>query len=120
MCKSNTKNNIIVEPKLPKRRKAFIMQRTVYGTKFTYVDFELDEQGNVSHAIKQITINETDEKKALKKAHKQVGTFKPVKVEKVSALYILDDDIFFKYAKVKTDADATEQPDADATEQTEQ
>ena len=80
------------------------MQRTVYGTKFTYVDFDIDEQGNVSHAIKQITINETDEKKALKKAHKLVGTFKPVKVEKVSALYILDDDIFFKYATIKENA----------------
>lgn len=97
------------------------MQRTVYGTKFTYVDFDIDEQGNVSHAIKQITINETDEKKALKKAHKQVGTFKPVKVEKVSALYILDDEIFFKYAKVKTDeeaeaeAEATTEAEAEAT-----
>ena len=94
------------------------MQRTVYGTKFTYVDFNIDENGNVSHEVKQITINETDEKKALKKAHKQVGTFKPVKVEKVSALYILDDEIFFKYAKVKDDTDTTEQTDTDTTEQT--
>lgn len=97
------------------------MQRTVYGTKFTYVDFDIDENGNVAHQVKQITINETDEKKALKKAHKQVGTFKPVKVEKVSALYILDDEIFFKYATIKTDgeaeaeAEATPEAEAEAT-----
>lgn len=87
------------------------MQRIVHGTKFTYVDFELDEQGNIAHQIKTITINETDEKKALKQAHKIAGTFKPVKVEKVSALYVLDDEIFFKYATIKTDGDTDTETD---------
>lgn len=90
------------------------MQRTVHGTKFTYVDFEIDEQGNIAHQLKEITINETDEKKALKQAHKIAGTFKPVKVEKVSALYVLDDEIFFKYATIKTDGEAEATPEAEA------
>lgn len=79
------------------------MQRTVYSTKFTFVRNELNEDGTIASRLDTITVHETDTKKALKKAFKQVGTFAPLKTEKVSALYVLDDDIFFKYATIKTD-----------------
>lgn len=80
------------------------MQRTVYSTKFTYIENNILEDGTITSEIKSVTVHETDEKKALRKAIKLIGSFKPIKVEKVSALYVLDDDIFFKYATVKTDA----------------
>lgn len=75
------------------------MQRTVVATKFTYVENEINEKGEIASAIKEITVNENDEKKAYKIAVKSVGVFKPLKTEKVSTLYMLDDEIFFKYAK---------------------
>lgn len=81
------------------------MQRTVYSTKFTYVHNELMKDNTIKSTLNEITIHETDEKKALKKAHKEVGYFTPVKTEKVSELYVLDDEIFFKYAKIKIDTD---------------
>ena len=76
------------------------MQRTVKSTKFTYGVNELDEKGNILVKVATVEIPETDEKKALKKAFKQVGTFAPLKVETVEKLYVLDDEIFFKYATV--------------------
>lgn len=90
------------------------MQRTVYSTKFTYAHTTINEDNTLTTELKTITVHETDEKKALKKAFKEVGNFAPLKTEKVSALYVLDDDIFFKYAKVK--ADATEKEKAESTE----
>ena len=90
------------------------MQRTVYSTKFTYEENTIKEDGQITAEIKSVTIHETDEKKALKKAVKEIGMFAPIKTEKVSELYVLDDDIFFKYAKVKTDA--TEKEKAESTE----
>lgn len=79
------------------------MQRTVYSTKFTYVENEIHEDGSISSAVRTHIVHETDEKKALKKAVKEIGYFAPIKTEKISALYVLDDEIFFKYATVKTD-----------------
>lgn len=90
------------------------MQRTVYSTKFTYVENTIKEDGQIASEIKSVTIHETDEKKALKKAVKEIGMFAPIKTEKVSELYVLDDEIFFKYAKVKTDA--TEKEKAESAE----
>lgn len=83
------------------------MQRTVYSTKFTYVHNEVMADNTIKSEVREITIHETDEKKALRKAHKKVGYFSPIKTEKVSELYVLDDEIFFKYAQIKTDADTT-------------
>ena len=76
------------------------MQRTIKLTKFTYVESVLNEEGGLETKLQDITINETNEKKALKKAFKEVGVFKPLKVEQVERLYQLDDEIFFKYAKL--------------------
>lgn len=90
------------------------MQRTVYSTKFTYVENKIKDDGQITAEIKSVTIHETDEKKALKKAVKEIGMFAPIKTEKVSELYVLDDDIFFKYATVKVDA--TEKEKTENTE----
>ena len=87
------------------------MQRTVYSTKFTYVENTIEENGEITAKVQTVTIHETDEKKALKKAFKEVGSFAPLKTEKVSELYVLDDEIFFKYATVKTDATEKEKTD---------
>lgn len=73
------------------------MQRTVNSTKFTYVHNTI-ENGEIKSELKEVVVRETDEKKALRKAYKEVGNFVPIKVEQVSELYVLEDDIFFKYA----------------------
>jgi len=73
------------------------MQRTVNSTKFTYVQNTI-ENGEIKSELKEVVVRETDEKKALRKAYKEVGNFVPIKVEQVSELYVLEDDIFFKYA----------------------
>lgn len=73
------------------------MQRTVNSTKFTYVHNTI-ENGEIKSELKEVIVRETDEKKALRKAYKEVGNFVPIKVEQVSELYVLEDDIFFQYA----------------------
>ena len=73
------------------------MQRTVNSTKFTYVQNTI-ENGEIKSELKEVVVRETDEKKALRKAYKEVGNFVPIKVEQVSELYVLEDDIFFQYA----------------------
>ena len=73
------------------------MQRTVNSTKFTYVQTTI-ENGEIKSELKEVVVRETDEKKALRKAYKEVGNFVPIKVEQVSELYVLEDDIFFQYA----------------------
>lgn len=74
------------------------MQRTVVSTKFTYVKNTIDN-GEIKSELKEVVIREADEKKALRKAYKEVGNFVPISAEKVTELYVLADDIFFQYAK---------------------
>ena len=74
------------------------MQRTVKFTKFTYAVNTI-EGDKVNTEIKTVEIPETNEKRALKKAHKQVGAFVPLKTETTEKLYVLDDEVFFKYAQ---------------------
>lgn len=74
------------------------MQRTVKSTKFTYAVNEL-VNGELSSRIATVEVPETDAKKALKSAFKKVGTFAPLKVEIIEALYVLDDETFLKLAK---------------------
>ena len=83
-----------------------IMQRTVKGVRITYAKTELTESGDIAVTKATIDIPEKDEKKAIKMATKQIGLFNPLKVEPYEQLYILDDDIFFKYARVATEAEA--------------
>lgn len=73
------------------------MQRKVNSTKFTYVQNTI-ENGEIKSELKEVLVRETDEKKALRKAYKEVGNFVPIKVEQVSELYVLEDEIFFQYA----------------------
>ena len=75
------------------------MQRTVKATKFTYAVNEIREDGTITAKLATIEIPETDEKKALKKAFKEVGSFAPLKTEITETLWVLDDEIFFEYAK---------------------
>lgn len=82
------------------------MQRTVKGTRITYATTELKENGEISVSKAVIDIPEKDEKRAVKMATKQIGLFNPLKVEPYEQLYILDDEIFFKYARIATEAEA--------------
>lgn len=75
------------------------MQRTVKATKFTYAVNTINEDGTITAKVATIEVPETDEKKALKKAFKEVGSFAPLKTEITETLWVLDDEIFFKYAK---------------------
>ena len=76
------------------------MQRTVKSTKFTYAVNELVD-GKLSSKIATVEVPETDTKKALKSAFKKVGPFAPLETEIIEALYVLDDETFFKFAKKK-------------------
>lgn len=74
------------------------MQRTVKATKFTYAKTTLNEDGQITAELATVEVPETDPKKAIKMAFKQVGTFAPLKTETTETLYKLEDEIFFKYA----------------------
>lgn len=83
------------------------MQRTVKGTKFTYVHNAISEDGSITCEVRTVEVPETDPKKALKKAFKEVGTFAPLKTETTETLWVLDDETFFKYAhKVEPKAES--------------
>lgn len=75
------------------------MRRTVKGTKFTYAKSEM-VNGEIKTEIRSIVVNEKDPKKAYREAVKTLGhNFDPIATEEVEKLYILDDVIFFQYAK---------------------
>lgn len=81
------------------------MQRTVKGTRFTYANVTI-ENGNVNTELKTIDIPETDEKRAYKKAVKELGkNFTPIKTETTETLWLLEDEIFFKYAHKANDGE---------------
>lgn len=85
------------------------MQRTVKSIRFTYAQVELDKEGNLVTAKATIEVPETNEKKAYKMAVKKLGhTFQPIKIEVVEDLWLLDDEIFFKYAHKKITEEAGE------------
>lgn len=84
------------------------MQRTVKGTRITYAKTELTEGGEITVTKAVIDIPERDEKKAVKIATKQIGLFNPLKIETYEQLYVLDDEIFFKYARIATEEEKTE------------
>lgn len=95
------------------------MQRTVYSTKFTYVDNEIHETEKgveIVSTLKTITVHESEPKKALKNAIKEIGLFNPIKTEKVAELYVLNDEIFFKYATVKTDSENDSEKEGNTNE----
>ena len=73
------------------------MQRTVKGTKFTYVVNTL-KGDEVLSEVRTIEVMENNEKRAMSKAKKEIGAFVPVKVEHFEKLFYLDDEIFFANA----------------------
>lgn len=84
------------------------MQRTVKETRFTYAKTELDTEGKLVATLATVTVPESEPKKAYKEAVKKVGPFAPLKTETLARLYVLDDEIFFKYAKVLDDEDTAD------------
>ena len=79
------------------------MQRTVKGTRISYAVSEVKNDGTLTATLHYVDVAETDEKKAYRKAVKQLGfNFTPLKYEPFETLYILDDAIFFQYAKPVT------------------
>ena len=85
------------------------MQRTVKSTRFTYAETEI-LNGELVAKVAEIKVTETDEKRAYKKAAKTLGkNFTPLKSEIVEDLWVLDDDIFFKYATIKTPEETPEE-----------
>ena len=75
------------------------MQRTITETTFTYVVNEIDENNQIIATIKTAKVAEKDVDKAYKMAVKKVGNFVPVRTEQSTALYVLDDEVFFSLAK---------------------
>lgn len=75
------------------------MQRTVKGKRIQYVEINENNDGTVDTVNVTVTIPEADEKKARKRLAKMLGYTPYVKkVEPFECLYVLDDEIFFKYA----------------------
>ena len=82
------------------------MQRTTHNTKYTFVENEIHENGEITAIAKTITVPETDPKKAKRMAEKKVGhAFHELKTESVDSLLIIDDELFFKLAVEVIDGD---------------
>lgn len=94
------------------------MQRTIHGTNIFYGVVQRDENGNVWMENRVYKSTEKDENKAKKEFRKHHTDEAIFACEPFSDLYILDDEIFFKYAKVaekteNTATDTTENPETD-------
>lgn len=82
------------------------MQRTVKGTRYTYANVTLNEDGTTTTELKVVEVPETDPKRAYKQAVKMLGKFfTPIKTETTETLWILEDEIFFKYAHKANDGE---------------
>ena len=75
------------------------MQRTVKGIKVHLGKFAMVEGKPTIIGEKIVTFANTTEENAIKKAVKKNIGFGVISTEKFETLYVLDDDIFFKYAK---------------------
>ena len=89
------------------------MQRTVRGTKITYAKVEM-VNGEIALEKAVYMSTEKDPTVAVKKFRKVNPTDAVLATEEFSQLYILDDEIFFKYAKV---AENTEETTEETTEE---
>lgn len=77
------------------------MQRTVKSTRFTYAKVTINSDGTTATELQTVEVPETNETKAYKRAVKKVGIyFTPLKMEVVENVYVLEDEIFFKYAHI--------------------
>ena len=80
-------------------RKENIMQRTVKGTRVNLAKMEI-VKGQIAVAdVKSVVYPNTPEEKAIKKAQKDNLGYGVISAEPHEQLYVLDDAIFFKYAK---------------------
>lgn len=77
------------------------MQRTVKSTVLTVAKVERVNGELTTHIDDIKVFNITDEKVAIRKAKKTYGEFVVLESRIEEDLYILDDEIFFKYATVK-------------------
>lgn len=75
------------------------MQRTVKSTKVIFAKVEMDNEGKLVSTLGENIVHTTEEKKAIKETKKIHGEVAIVKTETVEKLWVLDDEIFFKYAK---------------------
>ena len=91
------------------------MQRTVHETHFNVAKVVAKEDGTYACEIFTVFVPETDEKKARKLLEKKIGECQVLKAEEKTALYILDDEIFFKYATRIEPKETTETTDTETT-----
>ena len=78
------------------------MQRTVKSTMLTIAKVER-VNGELTTTTREIKVNGvTDEKVAIRKAKKEHGDFIVLDSTIVEDLYVLEDEIFFKYAHIET------------------
>lgn len=76
------------------------MQRTVKSTVVNYAKVEM-VNGEAKATLNEIKINGvTDEKLAIRKAKKELGEIAVLSTSIAEDLYILEDEIFFKYAHI--------------------
>ena len=74
------------------------MQRTVHGTNVKYALIEKTEGGHLAMIEGVYKSTEKDTKKAIKDCRKVHPDCAIVGTEEFATLYVLDDEIFFKYA----------------------
>lgn len=74
------------------------MQRTVKATKINYATIEA-VNGELTTKTDSTVITENNVEKALKKFRKSNPNACVISTETIEKLYVLDDEIFFKYAK---------------------
>lgn len=74
------------------------MQRTVKGVRVNLAKMGMVENQITITDTKSVVYANTDEKTAIRKATKANIGYGVISVEPFEQLYILDDEIFFKYA----------------------
>lgn len=74
------------------------MQRTVKGVRVNLAKMGMVDNQITITDTKTVTFANTDEKTAIKKATKLNIGYGVISVEPFEQLYVLDDEIFFKYA----------------------
>ena len=84
------------------------MQRTVKGTRVHLAKMEMVDGSIAIAETKTETYANTDEKTAVKKATKANIGYGVISTETFEQKYILDDEIFFKYAVAVTPEEKTE------------
>lgn len=77
------------------------MQRTVKSTVVNYAKVEM-VNGEAKATLNEIKINGvTDEKVAIRRAKKELGEIAVLSTSITEDLYVLEDEIFFKYAHIE-------------------